>query len=96
MAQSDPNLTGVYKELAKVTAKAKITEIQELLHELDSAGEHLSALTLSLGDSLNTKESLEATVEEVTTSCAQYAALGKSAISALAPFSGTSSLPPVA
>ena len=27
VAQSDPNLTGVFKELAKVTAKAKITEI---------------------------------------------------------------------
>ena len=93
----EPNSLGVYKDCARVMAKAKITEIQELLHELDKAGMELSAFTLSLGDGLNSKEALDAAVEEVTTSCDQYSALGKLVISALAPFSGgTSSLPPIA
>ena len=62
-ALSDP--MGIYKELARATAKAKISKFSDLLVELESACAHLAALVLSLGEGLNEKESLDAAVKKV-------------------------------
>ena len=62
-----PDSTGVYKGLARATAKAKVTELTDLLIELESTYAHFAARVLSLGEGLNNKEVLDAAVEEVNT-----------------------------
>ena len=84
-----PNPMGIYKELARATAKAKISELSDFLVELENACAHLATLVLSLGEGLNEKEALDAGVEEVNFSYETYAALIRTALCALAPASGT-------
>ena len=48
LALPDPG--GVYQDLARATAKAKMAELTELLTQLESSCAHLAALILSLGE----------------------------------------------
>ena len=64
---SDPS--GVLKDPARATAKAKVAELTDLLTELESACAHLAGLILSLGKGLNNKEALDAAFSEVKASC---------------------------
>ena len=66
MALPDPG--GVYQDLARATAKAKVAELTELLTQLESAGAHLAALVLAQGEDLNNQEALDAVVLDITTS----------------------------
>ena len=86
LAMPDP--TGVYKELACHTARAKSVELTSLLTHLESAAAHLVALVHSLGDELNTEDTLNAVAKDVTTSCDAYAAKTRVTICALAAAAG--------
>ena len=83
-----PDPTGVYRELACTTARAKSVELTQLLTHLESSAAHLVALVHSLGDELNTEDTLQAVAKDVTTSCEAYAAKTRAALCALAAAAG--------
>ena len=86
LALPDPNR--VFQDLATATAKAKISELTDLLTELESSCANLAALILALGEGLNNKETLDEVVNDINTSCETYAGKTRTALCALAAASG--------
>ena len=85
-ALPDPN--GVFKDFARATAKAKVSELTDLLTELESSCANLAALILTPGEGLNNKETLDEVVNDINTSCETYSGNARTALQALATASG--------
>ena len=86
LALPDPNR--VFKDLARSTAKVKVSELTDLLAELESSCANLATLILSLGEGINNKETLDDVVNDINTSCETYAGKARTALQALATASG--------
>ena len=59
----------VYHNLARAMAKAKVSELTDLLAELESFCANLAVTILALSEGLNNQEMLDEVVSDISTSC---------------------------
>ena len=86
LAMSDP--TGVFKDLARAQARAKIEEVTRVMAEMEATCSNLAATVVSLGEGLNEKSDLDAAVAEIRSTEEQYVKKTRAALCALAAAAG--------
>ena len=92
----DPTGSGVYKDLARSQARVKLDEVSRLISEMETSCANLAAEVLLVGEGLNSKETLEAAVNEIKSTEAIYVGKARVALVHLAEAAGGSPAPPPA